>query len=145
MQIVQYPNSQLKEPSLPIVAITDEIKQLAKDMLEFMKKSGGVGLASNQIGFNYQLAVVDLPKSTKLKDLVIINPQVLNYTIHDPCFLDEQCLSIPGKSVDKKRGYRLDIKYTNLDGKVKKLYLRGLEARIVAHELDHLNGRLIID
>lgn len=145
MKVVEYPEAILRQKAQPIVEITEDLKQCAEEMLKIMREYNGVGLAGPQVGIGYQICVADIPKSKKVKKLVMINPKLLDSTPHKPAIQDEGCLSIPGRQVEKKRAHECRIEYTDLNKNKCKLYLKGRDARVVLHELDHLAGRLIID
>lgn len=103
-------------------------------IIEFKEKIKGVGLAAPQIGLNKRFFIME-------KEL-FINPEILKYS-NDNITLEESCLSLPNESYEIKRSLRVRIKYIGLDNKIQNKYFTGQKARIVQHEFDHLNGKLI--
>lgn len=136
-------NPILRKKSQPIKKIDEEIKVLAKNMLETMIKNNGVGLSACQVGKNIRMFVVNPNLSKKT---VFINPEIIKIS-KKANISEEGCLSLPGIFVQKKRAKSLKIKAKAIDenGKQFKLKAKDLLARVVQHEIDHLNGILIID
>jgi len=121
--------------------INDDIRKLAKDMLETMNKNNGIGLSACQVGKNIRLFIV--PKELS-KKYVFINPKIITISKKTDV-MEEGCLSLPGLFLPIKRATSLKIKALNEDGKEFKLKAKGLLACVIQHENDHLNGILIID
>jgi len=158
LPIVKYPDPVLRKKGSPIAAIRDDIRDLARDMIETMHAANGVGLAAQQIGKPLQIAVVDVRKSEHPSQmligardvpvesqmpLVLINPSI---TQHSGEEIDmEGCLSFPELTGDILRSSSIHVTATRLDGTLLKFTATGLLARAVQHELDHLNGVLFID
>jgi peptide deformylase len=133
--------------------------QLIEDMRETMRKAPGVGLAAPQIGLPLQLAVIE-DRPEYLKDvaperlaererkpvpfLVLINPRIVEYSKGTAEFY-EGCLSLPGFSALVKRSRGVTVEYTDEHAQPKQIEARGWFARILQHEIDHLQGRLYID
>ena len=126
--------------------ITEGVRDLVRDMKETMLSLNGIGLAAPQVGVNLRVIVVQTIKTGKLTAPVqeMINPVITSYSSED-VEIEEGCLSIPGEYLKIKRPHRIHVKFQDLSGKYKKWNLKGLEARIVQHELDHLNGILMND
>ena len=126
--------------------ITEDVKDLVRDMKETMLSLNGIGLAAPQVGVNLRVIVIQLMSAGKLVGPVqeMINP-VITQTSEDLVSYEEGCLSIPGEYIKLDRPRSIDIKFQTLSGKYKKWHLRGLEARIVLHEVDHLDGVLMSD
>ena len=106
----------------------------------------GIGLAAPQVGVNLRIIVVQLMNVGKLVGPVqeMINP-VIQSTSEDLVEYEEGCLSIPGEYIKLERPRSINVKFQTLNGKYKKWFLRGLEARVVQHEIDHLDGILMVD
>jgi peptide deformylase len=134
-------NPILRQKSTPIKSITGEILNLIKDMTETMLKLNGVGLAAPQVGKNIQLFVIN-PKLSK--KYIFINPEI-NKMSKKTELMEEGCLSIPGVYKRIPRAKSLRIKAIDETGKEFELKAKDLSARVIQHELDHLNGILIID
>ena len=126
--------------------ITEDVKDLVRDMKETMLSLNGIGLAAPQVGVNLRVIVIQLMSAGKLVGPVqeMINP-VITQTSEDLVSYEEGCLSIPGEYIKLDRPRSIDVKFQTLSGKYKKWHLRGLEARIVLHEVDHLDGVLMCD
>ena len=135
----------LRIKSIPTL-ITDEVRDLVRDMKETMLAENGIGLSAPQVGVNLRVIVVQLMSAGKLVGPVqeMINPVITNYS-EDTNDYEEGCLSIPGEYIRIDRPRSIHVKFQTLSGKYKKWYLKGLEARIVQHEVDHLNGILMSD
>ena len=133
---------QLSTPTL----LTEDVRDLVRDMKETMLSLNGIGLSAPQVGVNLRVIVVQLMSAGKLVGPVqeMINPVITNYS-EEMVEYEEGCLSIPGEYIKIERPRTIDIKFQDLKGKYKKWYLKGLEARVVQHEIDHLDGKLMSD
>jgi peptide deformylase len=125
--------------------VDDELRALADDMLETMYEAPGVGLAAVQVGVLRRLIVADAAaKDEERRPLVLINPEIL--TLGSEMRLHEEgCLSIPDVRVEIERPGSLRVRYLDRDGKPQEMDAEGLLATVIQHEVDHLNGRMIID
>ena len=123
------------------------LPQLLKDMEETCLAVHGVGLAANQIGLDYRLALILIPESDKkdapLKRVVIINPEFVDK--QGLVIEEEGCLSLPGLWVEIPRATDVTITCLNEKGEAVKIRARGLLAKAIQHEMDHLEGHLFID
>lgn len=131
----------LRNKSVPVEAVTDEIKQLCEDMFETMIEHDGVGLAAPQIGKNIRLFVVIADDDVRR---VFINPQIIK-TSAETGEYDEGCLSIPNVYETIVRPVAVTVQALNERGRPFTLEADGLLARIIQHENDHLDGILYID
>ena len=129
----------------------EEIKKLVADMFETMYNSEGVGLAAPQIGKAINLVVIDgvalsekFPECKNLK-LSIINPQLTIIEDGDPVTREEGCLSLPGLSENVKRYEHVELEWLDEDFQPHKEEFSGFAARIIQHELDHLDGAVYTD
>lgn len=139
LKIITIENPILRKKAKKIEKIDDEIKRLAEDMLETLKNSNGVGLAAPQLGKSIRLIVVSYGE----KDYIFINPEIIKREGED---LDiEGCLSIPGIEIPVKRAEKILLRYQNLKGRPLMIEVSGILARIIQHEIDHLDGILIVD
>ena len=143
-EILIYPEPELKNRADPIEKIDLEIVNLAHDMAQTMYKAPGVGLAAPQVGCTKRLILVD-PTAKKDSDslLVVVNPVIIEREglVED----SEMCLSVPEVSVDVKRAERILVTGVNLEGKEIRIEAEGFLARIFQHEIDHLDGKVILD
>jgi peptide deformylase len=143
--ILVLPDQRLRMVADPIEIVDDEIKILAKDMLDTMYDAPGIGLAAPQIGVLKRIVVMDLAKDGETPDpIVMINPEIQKVS-EETATSEEGCLSIPELYYEVERPAQVTVKYTDLDGKE---VVRGASERLavcIQHELDHLDGVLYID
>lgn len=151
-----YGDPVLREKAQPITEITDELRHFAAAMIETMYEAGGVGLAANQVGDRRRILVLDVSErgekgSAKRRRIppapepeVYINPEVLESSVEDDDY-SEGCLSIPGVEADVFRPRRLRLRWTDLEGQQHEQEIDGMRARVLQHEIDHLDGVLFID
>jgi len=143
--LVILPDPKLRVISEPIKEITDEIRQLAEDMLETMYDAPGVGLAAIQIGVPLRMVTMDVSKSEDERlPMVLINPEI-TWASEEKRTYEEGCLSIPEYYEEVERPDRVRFRYMNLEGAIIEQDAEGLMATCVQHEIDHLNGVLFID
>lgn len=135
----------LRQPAKRITKIDDEVRQLAKEMLQTMYSENGIGLAAPQVGVHKQLIVVDCePDEPATPPLILINPEIKKSS-RDLCVVQEGCLSIPEVYLDVTRPQVVEVAYKDENGKPHKLTAKGLLARVIQHEIDHLNGVMFVD
>jgi peptide deformylase len=144
-EILVLPDARLRQVAEPIPAVTDEIKALAKDMLDTMYDAPGIGLAATQIGEMQRIVVMDLSREGEPPDpIVMINPEILKYS-EDTTTTEEGCLSIPEIYYDVERPAEITVRFTDLEGKTVEREAKDRLAICMQHELDHLDGVLYID
>jgi peptide deformylase len=137
-------NKILRNTSKPVDVIDDGVKSFIEEMKEVLAKSkDGIGLAAPQVGKNLRIFVID-PELAKEDKTVFINPEIKKVSKNDDV-LEEGCLSLPNEWNELGRPDKVTIKATDENGKKFKLRAKGLLARLVVHEVDHLNGILFID
>ena len=141
LDIVKLGEESLRQPSIPVAEVSDEIKQLAEDMFDTMIEADGVGLAAPQIGKNIRMFVLIADDDVRR---VFINPQIIK-TSEETGPYDEGCLSIPQVYETIERPLRVTVQAINEKGKAFTLDADGLLARIIQHENDHLDGVVFID
>ena len=152
--IVTYGNEVLRAKATPIIEVTDDIRALAESMLETMYASNGVGLAAEQIGRTESICAIDIPEDAEKREfrqanssigmpLIMINPQIISTEGEQRD--EEGCLSFPKIGVMITRAIQATVSFTNLQGMRQTLTTGGLLARAVQHELDHLDGILLVD
>jgi peptide deformylase len=143
--ILIIPDARLRAVADPIVEIDEEIKTLAKDMLDTMYDAPGIGLAAPQIGVMKRIVVMDLAGEDEPADpLVMINPEITSFG-DEIQVTEEGCLSIPELYYEVERPSTVTVTYTDLDGKEVVKDADGKLAVCIQHELDHLDGVLYID
>jgi peptide deformylase len=145
LPIITLPDPALRKMSARVERVDDDLRRLADDMLETMYDAPGVGLAAVQVGIPRRLVVLDTAgKDEEPSPLVLINPEIL--TLGSEMRLHEEgCLSIPDVRVEIERPGLVRVRYLDRDGKRRELEAEGLLATAIQHEIDHLDGRLIID
>ena len=137
-------NPSLRKKSAPIEKITPEILDLIKEMKEALKNSeNGVGLAAPQIGVNIRLFVI-LDNLAKDGYSVFINPEITQVS-KKKITEEEGCLSLPGNWKELPRADKVTIKAMDENGNKFKIRAKGILARLMLHEVDHLNGILFVD
>jgi peptide deformylase len=138
----------LRQKSLKIKSVDEPLRKLAKDMLETMKEAEGVGLAGPQIGVMRRIMVVSIPEGSQGEgepeiELVLVNPEIVKAQGRE--IGAEGCLSIPGWVGDVPRADRVTIKGVDLNNRAVRMKAEGYLARVLQHEVDHLDGILFID
>ena len=139
MKIKIYGNPVLRSKAQVVTEITGELRELIKDMFETMRQNNGVGLAATQVGVKQRVIVTDAGE----EPLVIINPEIVNRRGEE--IAEEGCLSFPGIKANIKRAKNITAKGLNENGEEIVLEATGILARVIQHEVDHLNGILIVD
>ncbi|MCD6118049.1 peptide deformylase [bacterium] len=139
-QVVTYPDPVLRLEAEQVSDITDEIKKQLDEMVEIMYEADGVGLAAPQIGDSRRIVVLDIGDGP----IKVINPEIIEKS-DDLDTEEEGCLSLPGITVKVKRPVQISVKCIDENGKEIVYNADGLMARAFQHEIDHLNGILIID
>lgn len=147
--VLQYPDPLLAKVSEPVAEINDEIRALAKDMLDTLTTVGGVGIAAPQIGVLKRVVIIDVSQEKNDPDLpqdfrVFVNPVI---TVLDPKGHEENegCLSVPDLRAKVKRPRRVALDALDLDGKPVHIEGEGYYGACMQHETDHLDGKLFID
>jgi peptide deformylase len=145
LPILTLPDPLLRKPSKPVERVGATLLKLADDMLETMYAAPGVGLAAVQVGRLLRVIVLDTTEEgEQARSLVLINPRILSLG-KEMRLREEGCLSIPDVRVDIERPSALRVGYIDREGERQELVAEGLLATAIQHEIDHLNGKLIID
>jgi peptide deformylase len=134
----------LRESAKDVQEITAEVKRLVDDMFETMYSEEGVGLAAPQVGISQRIIVVDPQQDQANQRFALINP-VVREVSKEVERGEEGCLSIPGLKDIVERPFSCVVEGLDLDGTERRVEAEGLLARILQHEVDHLNGILFID
>lgn len=144
LEIKRYPDKILKEKTTLIDNIDGTLQRLIDDMTETMYTVRGIGLAANQVGVLKRLCIVDTSiREEKSPLIVLINPFIIEREGKEEA--EEGCLSLPGYLQSIKRSAKVIVKALNREGKPIVMEATGLLARVFQHEIDHLDGILIID
>lgn len=151
-----YGNPALRKKSVTVKAVTAEIRALADRMLGIMYAQEGIGLAAEQIGRTEAIFVLDVPVAADKNDQglpnnpgvkmpqAFINPEIIGAS-EETAVAEEGCLSFPKLYVPVERPAEVVLRYLDRDGNVQALNAKCLLARAIQHELDHLNGVLLVD
>lgn len=130
----------LKTPCRAVDEVTDATRALAKDMLSTMYLAPGVGLAANQVGVSLRMFVYDDGEGKGAR--VVINPEIVETS--GEFHYEEGCLSVPGQFFEIVRPDKVLLRGLDLDGSPIEIETSGFEGRILQHEVDHLNGKLLL-
>ena len=143
--IITVPSEVLKKISEPVEKISINEKKLIKDLFETMYHFNGIGLAAVQVGILKRILVIDVStKEVKKNPLCFINP-VIKKISDETSVYEEGCLSIPDTFIEIERPKICEVEYIDLDGKLKNIKCDGLLSTCLQHEINHLDGKLIID
>ena len=143
--IITVPDEILKKISDPVEKIGENEKKLINDLFETMYNSNGIGLAAVQVGILKRILVIDVSnKDEKKNPICFINPTIRKYSDETSVY-EEGCLSIPDTFIEIERPKICEIEYIDINGKKKDLKCDGLLSTCIQHEINHLDGKLIID
>ncbi len=143
LNILEFPDSRLRNKARLVEEVTAEIRQLATDMLETMYAAPGVGLAATQVNVHQRVVVIDVSEERN-DPRVFINPEV---TVLDSetAEHEEGCLSVPGYQELVERPLHVKVTALNENGEPLEFTPDGLMAVCIQHEIDHLDGKLFVD
>ena len=142
--IITVPDETLKKISEPIEKVGVNEKKLINDLFETMYNSNGIGLAAVQVGILKRVLVVDVSsKDDEKKPMCFINPSIKKVS-DEMSVYEEGCLSIPDTFIEIQRPKICKVEYVDIDGKIKTQEFDGLLSTCVQHEINHLDGKLII-
>lgn len=142
--ITTFPNQELYQPTrdIPKKDIKAEtFSQIGAAMLDILKKEGGIGLSANQVGLPFNMCVIDIEANNPM---ILLNPRVIK-TSTDKKPSKEGCLSLPGAIVTVQRYKEVTVEYEDVTGETKEEIATGLLSSCLQHEIDHLNGVLMIN
>ncbi len=138
-------NKVLRTVSKPVRQVTGELRQFAQEMIKTMEVENGVGIAAPQVGRNIRMVICMLNPGEKNEVVVpMVNPEILHFS-DEKADGEEGCLSLPGVWGKVERSTKILARFTNLKGKSQTLELSDFNARILQHEIDHLDGVLFVD
>ena len=143
MRLVFYPDPILLTPAETIGEITDEVRSKAREMVPFMELEGGVGLAAPQVGWGVRLLLASEdgdPEQTQ----ILINPRLVDAS-KETEWGEEGCLSFPEIYGEVCRHVAVTVEATDIEGQLFTVEAGGFFARVLQHEIDHLDGKLFID
>ena len=143
--IITVPNEILKKMSEPVEKVGTNEKKLINDLFETMYKFKGIGLAAVQVGILKRILVIDVStKEEKKNPLSFINPTIKKVS-NETSVYEEGCLSIPETFIEIERPKICEVEYIDIEGKKRNLKCDGLLSTCLQHEINHLDGKLIID
>jgi peptide deformylase len=144
MEIKKYPEKVLKQKAKPVTEFDEDLQTLIDDMVETMYAAPGVGLAAPQVGRSKRLAVIDISsKEAKYPLIVLINPVIV--TCEGEIEFEEGCLSLPEYTAKVKRAEKVIVNSLDREGRTMEIEATDLLAVALQHEIDHLDGMLLID
>ncbi len=138
MNIYKGNDPELRVKCKPVEVFNEELKETAMEMYKTMLRNNGVGLSANQVGLTERIVVMHTKKPR-----VLINPRII--VGRGKIITQEGCLSFPGEVCEKQRNKIVRVCYQTLDGTEKREVFKKLDAIVIQHEIDHLNGVLMND
>ncbi|TKJ41774.1 peptide deformylase [candidate division LCP-89 bacterium B3_LCP] len=140
-----YGDEILRLKAAPVVDFNESLKATVEDMFDTMQQAEGIGLAAPQVGISQAFLIVGLPHEDDddIDRLFFANPKILE--TDGESHFEEGCLSVPGITEDVVRPQWIKLECQDIDGKIHTLEDDGLLARVLQHEIDHINGILFID
>jgi len=142
LQVLTLPDDRLRTVAKPVKEVTPEIQKFVDDMIETMYDEEGIGLAATQVDFHQRIVVIDISE-TRDEPMVLINPEIIEKRGEDG--IEEGCLSVPGARALVPRAAEVTVKALDREGKEYTFDADDLLAICVQHELDHLEGKLVVD
>jgi len=153
-QILTEPNKILRQKSLLVEKIDQDLQKLMDDMLDTMYAAPGIGLAAIQVGVPKRVIVLDIGWRDKLEEqndngekrnpIFFVNPEIIDKSLNNFTY-EEGCLSVPGQFAEIDRPDKCHVKYLDYYGQPKEIKAEGMLATCIQHEIDHLEGILFID
>ncbi len=139
LQLRLYPDTVLRTKALPVGDVDGAVRALMKAMTRLMRAHKAIGLAASQVGIAQRVIIADIGEEL----LALANPEICAPEGEE--HFQEGCLSLPNIHVDVRRAHSVVVRGLGADGREVEQEVRGLPARVIQHEIDHLNGVLIID
>jgi peptide deformylase len=140
LELRTLPDEVLRENARQVHIFDDRLRSFLEKMFVFMRENRGIGLAAPQVGILYRLIAVDIGIDTNF----VVNPEIVSLSENSEPET-EGCLSIPGREFEVDRPLEIEIRGLDPAGREISFGARGLDARVLQHEIDHLNGVLICD
>jgi peptide deformylase len=148
LEIITLPDSLLRNRSLPVERVDDEVRAFMDRMLETMYAAPGIGLAAVQVAVPRRIVTVDIAqredKEAAAAPLFLINPEIV-WTSDERAVAEEGCLSIPEYFAEVERPARVRVAYLDREGRKQEIEADGILSVCLQHEIDHLDGKLFID
>ena len=144
LKILIFPDPRLRTVAKAVEKADDSLKQLTEDMLETMYEGSGIGLAATQVDVHKRVIVADISEK-KDEPLVLINPVLKKVIDPELKTYSEGCLSVPGFYEELERPSEIEISFQDVNGQDHTLIANGLLSVVVQHEMDHLEGKMMVD
>jgi len=144
LKILKFPDPRLRTVAKRVTKFDKSLETLAKDMLEIMYKDNGIGLAATQVDRHIRLIVMDL-SDARDEPMYFVNPEYKILDEHSLFSFEEGCLSVPGFNETISRPDKIDLTYQDLKGNLHHEQPDGLLTVCIQHEMDHLEGKLMVD
>ena len=144
LKILEFPDPRLRTKAKPVKEVTNVHRELIDNMIHTMYESKGIGLAAAQVDFHERILVIDISEERDAPQ-VYINPELEILNIDEKSGYEEGCLSVPGFYEEIIRPEKIKVTYLDRDGKKQTLMPEGLLAVVIQHEMDHLEGILMVD
>ena len=144
LKILIFPDPRLRTVAKAVEKVDDSLKKLTEDMLETMYEGSGIGLAATQVDVHKRVIVADISEK-KDEPLVLINPVLKKVIDPELMTYSEGCLSVPGFYEELERPSEIEISFQDVNGQDHKLIANGLLSVVVQHEMDHLEGKMMVD
>ena len=144
LKILIFPDPRLRTVAKAVEKVDDSLKKLTEDMLETMYEGSGIGLAATQVDVHKRVIVVDISEK-KDEPLVLINPVLKKVIDPELKTYSEGCLSVPGFYEELERPSEIEISFQDVKGQDHTLIANGLLSVVVQHEMDHLEGKMMVD
>ncbi|TYB30330.1 MAG: peptide deformylase [Candidatus Mcinerneyibacterium aminivorans] len=145
-RIVYYGDKRLTAENDKITEVNKKIKEIAQKMINTMKEQQGIGLAGPQVGINKKIVVIDLSfgQEDKNKYMVLLNPEIIKYS-EKTDVMEEGCLSFPELFIEVERSKEIKVKARTLEDEEVEFEADSFLARVLQHEIDHINGIVFVD
>jgi len=144
LKILIFPDPRLRTVAKAVEKVDDSLKKLTEDMLETMYEGSGIGLAATQVDVHKRVIVADISEK-KDEPLVLINPVLKKVIDPELKKYSEGCLSVPGFYEELERPSEIEISFQDVNGQDHTLIANGLLSVVVQHEMDHLEGKMMVD
>ena len=144
LKILIFPDPRLRTVAKAVEKVDDSLKKLTEDMLETMYEGSGIGLAATQVDVHKRVIVADISEK-KDEHLVLINPVLKKVIDPELKTYSEGCLSVPGFYEELERPSEIEISFQDVNGQDHTLIANGLLSVVVQHEMDHLEGKMMVD
>ena len=144
LKILIFPDPRLRTVAKAVEKVDDSLKKLTEDMLETMYEGSGIGLAATQVDIHKRVIVADISEK-KDEPLVLINPVLKKVIDPELKTYSEGCLSVPGFYEELERPSEIEISFQDVNGQDHMLIANGLLSVVVQHEMDHLEGKMMVD